>query len=145
MYIQHQTWDCGGSDLLVGVRWVHSGRGLVCRATKLVTQNLHAVYQQVLVGNGCWFPCGSEGIIHGTALFLRQIIKVLYSVVERKKFVRIERYVPTCTSLVPKLIQKLQMNGFIFFNCSRYYSGNRFIVFIYFMNKCIWRINKVIS
>lgn len=95
----------------------------MCGATKLVTQNLHAIYQQVLVGNGCWFPHGSEGIIHGTALFLRQIIKVLYSVVERKKFVRIERYVPTCTSLVPKLIQKLQMNGFIFFIVQDIFQG----------------------
>lgn len=64
-------------------------------ATELVTQNLHAVYQQVFVGNGCWLPRGSGGIIHGTALLLRHVVKVLYSVVERKLFVRIERYVPT--------------------------------------------------
>lgn len=78
-------------------------------ATKLVTQNLHAVYQQVLVGDGCRFPRGSGGIIHGTALFLRQVIKVLYSVVERKSSsVLRDMYLPgTCTSIATKSIQKL--------------------------------------
>lgn len=76
-------------------------------ATELVTQNLHAIYQQVLVGDGCWLPRGSGGIIHGTALLLRHVIKVLYSVVERKLFVRIERYVPTCASIATKSIHKL--------------------------------------
>lgn len=76
-------------------------------ATELVTQNLHAVYQQVLVGDGCWLPGGSGGIIYGTALLLRHVVKVLYSVVERKLLVHIGRYVPTCACIATKSIHKL--------------------------------------
>lgn len=50
--------------------------------------------------------CGFGGIIYWIVFFFRYVIKVFYFVVERKLFVRIERYVFICVSIVIKLIYK---------------------------------------
>lgn len=58
------------------------------------------------MGDGCWFLRGFGGIIYGIVFFFRYVVKVFYFVVERKLFVRIERYVFICVSIVIKLIYK---------------------------------------
>lgn len=75
-------------------------------AIEFVIQNLYVVYQQVFVGDGCWFLRGFGRIIYWIVFFFRYVVKVFYFVVERKLFVRIERYVFICVSIVIKLIYK---------------------------------------